>query len=1201
MIFTRFELRSWLRTPMPYIFLIIFGLMSFGGTISDQLQIGGSFGNIKKNAPFVAQSWYSIFSLLAVLLGTAFMNSAALRDFESNTHQIVFSKPIGRAQYYFGHFFGGFLASLIPFLGISLGIWMGVALNGVFHWMDVSRFGPIGLTGHLEGWLVFVLPNAFFVACLTYAVAINTRSTVYSFVTSIAVIVAYIMSGVLTKDLDNEIIAAMLDPFGIRTMGVATKYWTVDMKNTAAQGLTGLMLLNRVVWVALGVVALVIGFWRFQFSEKTARTGWFGKKKAPALAVAPVGLMFSQQPIPQVTVERPSWGLSLRQLRSQWTNEMRFVIKSIPFFLLALLGVLNAWGGMSGANDGYGTHELPVTYTMINTIRGSFYLFTIIVLIYFSGLVVWKERNAKVSEIIDAFPSRNWTALLGKYLAVLSAMMILQLVVMAVAIACQAADGYYKFDIGVYARELLVMDMLGFAFMLALAFVVQAFSPNMYLGFFIVIIFLIFSSFGLQALDVVSNMADFGALPSYTLSDFYGYAPYRNTLSWFSGYWTMFSLLLGLLAVLFWARGRETGWKNRFRIAAAEWRGYKGASYLAVGGWAVVAGWVFYNTKVVNPIVSPDQQQALQVRYEKDYKKFEKMLQPRIYDVKYDILLEPEKRSVRVDGSYLMRNIRTIAMDTLLINTPTDVVIHVRGKRLTLLKDDADVYFQIYKIEPALQPQDTMLIEFTSSYVSNGFQNEVKFARLVQNGTFFDNSEIAPIIGYNAGAEISDKNDRQKHGLAEKSRMPELNRADTLARMNSYIGLGGDWVNVETIMRTAPDQIAIAPGSLVREWTENGRRCFQYKLDQKSYNFYSFLSAKYQVAKRDWNGISLEVYYHGDHNYNVERMLDAQQKSLEYYTKNFGPYYHKQCRIIEFPRFSDFAQAFPGTMPYSEGIGFIQDFKASEDDIDMVTYVASHEIGHQWWGHQECGAAMQGGEMLVETFAQYSALMVMEHTYGREQMAKFLKYEMDKYLRGRSREPLKELPLARCENQAYIHYNKGSVAMYALKETIGEDSLNAALRSFLERYRYADAPYPVSLDAIDAFKARTPDSLQYVIKDWFEDITLYEAICDTAKVRILPDSSYEVTVHISITKQKADEQGVNKEVPVNEYIEIGAYAKAEGDKPRGKMLYRKRVKAVGNKLRYTFITKEKPHRAGADPFSLMVDLSPENNMREVSE
>ena len=893
-----------------------------------------------------------------------------------------------------------------------------------------------------------------------------------------------------------------------------------------------------------------------------------------------------------------NWGMTFNQLTSQFKTEWKFIVRSTPFILLAIIGLLNAWAGLANADKAYDTHELPVTYSMINAIRGSFYLFTIIVMVYFSGAVVWKERNARISEIIDALPAKNWTAFLGKYLAVLGSMFLLQLVIIGVAVAIQASKGFYDFKIWLYIRELLVMDMLGFAFVLALAFMIQAFSPNMYLGYFIVIVFLALSNFGLQALDWVSNMVNFGNLPRYTLSDFYGYAPYQSTLSWFSGYWALFSSLLGLAAILFWARGRETGVKGRFKMAAMEWKNYKGAAYFASFAWAAVACWVFYNTKVENRIISPKAFEKLQVRYENDYKKYEGMAQPRVYDVKFDITLNPEKRSLLANGIYKTRNIRSTTIDTLFVNCPRDVEFILRGPRLKLLKDDKDIKFRIYKIEPALLPNDSMEVSFTASFDPKGFQNELKFNRIVQNGTFFDNSEIAPVFGYDRNYELTDKNDRKKYGLPEKSKLPALNRADTLNRLGSYIGNSGDWVNVETIFRTSPDQIVIAPGSLIKEWNDKGLRCFQFKLDHKSFNFYSFLSAKYEITRKKWNGIDFEVYFHKGHETNVPRMMSAIEKAMTYYTQNFGPYYHKQTRIIEFPRFSDFAQAFPGTMPYSEGIGFIQDFKENEDDIDMVTYVAAHEIGHQWWGHQECAANMQGGEMLVETFAQYSALMVMEHTYGRDQMRKFLRYEMDRYLRGRSSERIKEQPLIKCENQQYIHYNKGSIAMYALKEAIGEEKVNLALRNFLEKYRYADTPYPISLDALDAFYAQTPDSLKYFVKDWFEDITLFENRCDKTTLKELPNGKYEVTIDIASKKLKADENGKNTEVALNDYIEIGAFAKPEEKKKYGKLLYRQKVKINKTTNTFTFIVDEKPHKAGVDPFSLLVDLSPEDNMKE---
>jgi len=1193
--FFTFELRAWLRSPMPWIFMLLIALLTFGATVSDQISIGGGYGNVWKNSPYVAQNWYAVFSVLALLLVTSFLNSAAIRDFESKTDQIIFSKPVSKAGYYFGHFFGALLVSLLPMLGISLGMWLGVAANAVFEWIPANRFGPMEVQGHLSGLLVLTLPNFLFAGGLLYAVAINTRSTLYTFVTAAALLVGYIVAGNLMQDIKNEQLGALLDPFGLQAFSVETKYWTVEEKNHLALGWSGNILLNRLLWVSVGLAGLLIGYRLFDFTEK--RGGKKLRKETPTEHNEAYGLQNLGAP-PRVHPGK-GWATTFSQLRSQFATEWRGIYRSVAFVLLALLGLLNCVPNMFYANESYGTHELPVTYTMVDIIRGSFYLFTIIIMVYFSGAVIWKERNARMNDITDALPVKNWTMMLGKYLSVLGVLFVLQVLVIAAAVVAQSAMGYHRYELWIYVRELLVIDMLSFAMTLALSFLIHALSPNMYLGFFIVVIFLIVNSFAWGALKIQSNMVQFGATPSYTLSDFYGYQPFLKELVWFNGYWLLFGVLLLVGAILLWPRGRFGAWRERWFNAGLEWKQYRVFGMSALALWVLTAGWTFYNTQIVNKYESVKKQERAQYDYEIQYKKYSQRRQPRVYAARYDIDLRPETRSLRVEGVFKARNIYTQSIDTLWVNTPYNGDFALSNERLRPLLDDSLLRWQMYKIEPPLAPGDSMELKFSTRFEPKGFENQVSWARIVQNGTFFDNTDIIPMFGYDESKEIGSKNRRKHFGLPEKSRRPELNRQDTLHRMEAYIGINSDWVDVETIFRTAPDQIAIAPGSLIREWEEDGRRCFHYRLDHPSFNFYSFLSADYEVARRDWKGVSLEVYHHKDHAYNVPRMLDALQKSLEYYTQNFGPYYHKQCRIIEFPRFSSFAQAFPGTMPYSEGIGFIQDFKDPDQDIDMVFYVAAHEIGHQYWGHQICGANMQGSEMLVETFAQWSALMVMEKEYGRDQMRKFLSYEMDRYLRGRSTETEKELPLSSCEGQGYIHYNKGSLQMYQLKEMIGEDKVNAALRALLERYRYQPPPYPVSLDALDEFYAQTPDSLRYIIKDLFEDITLFENRCREAKAKDLGDGRWEVTIKVECAKLKADDLGKETEVKLNDYIEIGAFAKPEKGKTYGKTLHRQRVKVTQKTNTFTFVVNGKPDKAGVDPFSLLIDRNPGDNVKDV--
>src|SRR5690606_32032692 len=120
------------------------------------------------------------------------------------------------------------------------------------------------------------------------------------------------------------------------------------------------------------------------------------------------------------------------------------------------------------------------------------------------------------------------------------------------------------------------------------------------------------------------------------------------------------------------------------------------------------------------------------------------------------------------------------------------------------------------------------------------------------------------------------------------------------------------------------DQIAIAPGYLQREWVENGRKYFHYKMDKPILNFYAFNSANYAVNKEMYKGVQLEIYYQKGHEFNLNRMMQSLKHSLDYFTENFSPYQHRQVRIVEFPRTGGgFAQSFPNTIPYSEEIGFI--------------------------------------------------------------------------------------------------------------------------------------------------------------------------------------------------------------------------------------------------------------------------------------
>ena len=409
-------------------------------------------------------------------------------------------------------------------------------------------------------------------------------------------------------------------------------------------------------------------------------------------------------------------------------------------------------------------------------------------------------------------------------------------------------------------------------------------------------------------------------------------------------------------------------------------------------------------------------------------------------------------------------------------------------------------------------------------------------------------------------------------------------------------------MRTDITVTTDADQTPIAPGGKVADNIAAGRRTARFVTDTPILNFYSIQSARYREKHVNHGGIDLAVYYDAQHGRNVDRMLTAFAHGLDLYQPAFGPYQFKQARIIEFPDYAQFAQAFAGTMPYSEGIGFIADL-SDPQKIDYVTYVAAHELGHQWWGHQVVTADMQGGTFGIETLAQYSALMTMEHLYGRDQIRRFLKYELDRYLKSRGGDPIEELPLDRVEDQQYIHYRKGSLAMYRLRDELGEARVDAALHRYADRYRFKGAPFARSLDLIAEFRRGATPAENALITDLFDRIALYDIKTKAARSRKLPDGRFETTLTIEARKLYADGKGKEREAPLAEQAEFGLFTAMPG---RGvfaakNVLLLKRLPIRTGTQTISLISAARPSFAGVDPYNVRIDRNSDDNVIATTE
>lgn len=1189
--FFRFELRQQLRSPLLWLMGLLFAALGFFGLTTDAVQIGGAIGNVHRNAPVVIVQYLSIFSLVGMLFVAMAVNGALLRDHEQGMADLIFASPIRRRDYVGGRMAAAIVASLAMFGLIASGLYVAQFMP----WLEPQRMGPATAVPHLWALGVVVLPNVLLMAALLSLLAIVTRSVLWVYVGVLGFIILYIVSSVLMRDLDNVWAAVLAEPLGIRAFSRTIRYWAAEQRNTDVPAIAGYIFGNRALWLGVALALFGACFALFR-TERTGTGRGLRRSKAMQTPAVETASTLRALNLPRVTPAFDA-GTSFAQFLRLLRFDTVGVFRGVPFIVMLLFALANFIPSALFAETLYETPIHPVTSQMLEALQGAYNFMLVIIVLFYAGELVGKERAAKIHEVTDAMPVANWVPLSAKFGTLIAVIFSFQVLGCVAAIVIQLLKGHSQLELAVYAQALL-LDSIGFVLMAGLALCLQVFTNNKYAGYGLLILALILQAV-LGALDFTHNLYSYAGSPGAPYSDMNGYGHFLGPKLWFQGYWGLCLLVLLLLSAAMWARGTVGGFGERLRVAKVRLRGPLGAATaFAALAFAVVGGWLFWNTNVRNDFMSPDGQLDLQARYEREYKRYQTLPQPKIVATQVDVDLRPETQTMTAKGTYRVRNPHATPITELHIGMSDDdrlKSIDLGGAELA--KRDEVLGYRIYRLKQPIAPGGERTITWEVKVEPNGIVNGMAQTSIVDNGSFFNN-QMFPGFGYNDGAEITDRNERRKRDLGEPRRMPKLE--DEAARASTYISDDADWIDFRTTVCTAPDQIALSPGYLQKEFVRDGRRCFSYAMDRPMLNFYSYLSARWQVKKGMYKDIPIEIYYDGKHPYNVDRMIDSVKKSLAYFEANFTPYQHRQVRIIEFPRYASFAQSFANTIPYSESLGFITDLR-DKDAIDYVFYVTAHEIAHQWWAHQVIGANMQGATVLSESLSQYSALMVMEKEYGRKTMRRFLKNELDGYLSGRGGELLEELPLYRVENQQYIHYRKGSLVFYRLREEMGEAALNRALKKFLQDKGYQQPPYTTSKELLGYIRAEAGPQHETLITDLFEKISFYDNRVEEATAKKRADGKYEVVLDLHAAKRYADGKGKETAGKLDDWIEVGVFARGEsGEEKDEKPLYLKRHRITSGSPKVTVVVDAEPYEAGFDPYNKLIDRVSSDNRKRVT-
>ncbi len=1187
----RSELSASFRSPAFWIFSLILALFSFMDASNDVVTrtVMTRFGQAWHNAPVFISRTMAIMSIVGVLFSVVLVARTVAKDFGAKIHHFIFTTQTSKFSYLFGRYFAGLLANLLIYIGVLMGLVLG------WQSIDSSFSGPIEISPFLFALLVVLLPNLLLVSSIFFSLATLSRKMFLTYIAAIGFMLLYTTLSGIIRNSDNQVLTTLFDPTLLAYLSFQTTNWTIAEINSNPVPISTLLILNRVIWLSISVALLLYTSTRFKLVADLEK----GKKKSqPTIDENSVAVKVLEK-LP-VMPRLFSWSQDLKNsLVISWRQARRIIFHP-AFLVLTFFAVRQAYHNFTFNTGPNGSNVYPFTSFYLNQV-GSIFGYMIPITIVFGGMLVWRERDNGSHELYNSFPNAPWMNFMSKFLSLTWIQLFYIIAVFIAGILSQAfLFGYFNFEIPLYAKRLLGIDLINYLHMAVMVLFIHNLAGNKYLGYLICAIYYIADLVIFNILGLGGGLFNYGFLPGYQYSNITGFGHFAPLLIWHRIYWLFFGALLASLTYLLWRTNNETSLFIRLKLAWARMGRASGAvMVLLLIGFVSTGAYIYHNTYILNDFSTSSSFNNARERYEKEYKHLEQEPSVTLSEIDLNIDFFPKARTANVVGSYVLINNSNQHL--------TDIYYNLTNRRITsdpqvefsgaasVLVNDEETGFYGFKLDKSLKPSDSVIMRFSYQIAAQGFSENNPKNELATDGSFLHNypfqmPNFFPSMNYNAIYEISDNGERGARGFTAKSIFSDLD--DSLALRITMSEL----VRYSATLSTDDDQIAITNGNLDSTWNESGRNYFRYETDTLMNNMLVMLSGEYELVEDNFQGVDLQIYYHRNHHFNIENMMRGMKASLAYCSSNFGKYPYKDVRIVEatavgYPG-NGTATSQPTIFTWQENGGFISNLEDPES-LDVVFSTTTHEMAHQWFGHILRPATTAGVAVLVETLAQWVRLQCLEDEFGEQIAIDFLQTEMDIYLANRQRDFLGEVPMIKTENQAYLNYRKGSVVMNALEEYISEDSVNSALRSLIDKFAFKGERYPTTLDLVAAFRKVTPESLQYVITDLFEHITLFENQATDASYQRLNDGSYILELEVSSRKFRSDGIGNESEIEINDYIPIIVYGESD------KVIYEKFHLINQSHSNIAIILDKKPESAGIDPNLILIDRTSENNQIKV--
>ncbi|MBT1695381.1 hypothetical protein KK083_00745 [Fulvivirgaceae bacterium PWU4] len=1229
----RFELSYQVQRVWTWLFfaaLLGFSfLMTRDNALSEAL-----YDDFFLNSPFAIAKTTVAGSLIWLLVTAVLAGDAAGRDVATGMHSLFYTAPISKAAYLGGRFFAAFVLNALILLAVQAGVLLGVYLPGV----EAALIGPFRPAAYLTAYGFLALPNALVATAVQFGLATRAGRPMAAYLGSVLIFFMSYIVGLFLFLQGRQDLANLLDPIGVHfILSELSHLWTPTEKSWRLIALEGTVLTNRLLWLGVALATMALTYLRFRFAHRTESSWWkrwIRRRDQYTTRTdsfsAPADTSISQTLRSQ---DRRTFGFimhvrqtlaiawaSFRTIATSWAGLAMLV--AIP--MLTVLVIIDQM-------EANGVPLLPTTLRVVSELtttlsaEQSRWVIVPLLVVFFAGELVWREREAGLGEITDAMPGSEWAPFVGKFLGLGLVLTVFMALLTTAGILAQTMLDYHAFEIGLYLKILFGLQLPEYLLFTLLALAIHVVVDQKYIGHLVTIIVYVIIALA-PMFGIEHNLLIYGAGPAWSYTEMQGFGASLGPWLWFKLYWVAWTLLLAVVAKLLWARGRQKGFKVRLRVARSRFtRATALTATVATMLILTLGGYIFYNTNVLNEYLTEADIEERSAAYELRYGRYAQIPQPQLTGTNLRVEIYPRRRAVEIRGSYHLVNHSAMTIDSIHVATVPGVETGTItfNRKVSLAVADQDLNHRIYALEHALQPGDSLQLAFEVNVEPHGFRENGVDAAVVANGTFFNVQDWLPAIGYQRDRELIRATDRRKYGLPARPLIASLYDAE--APKDRSAGIVFD-----AVIGTDDDQVAVAPGALLRTWTgpsepaknvvagaaqntassppasphdQQDRRYFHYTTDGPIGTEWTIFSANYAVHEARWSPeqgekspvdstqqVAIRIFHDPRHTAHLDRMMRSIRASLDYYTEHFGPYQYHQINVVERPGNGTGMHADPSMITHAEGFSH---WKPNDDpnSLDLPYAVVAHEIAHQWTVPY---ATVEGAPVMSESVAWYYGMKVVEHARGVDQLKRLLSF---------MRQPYPYPPIRRGEPllrglDPYLSYRRGPFALYAVSEYIGEARVNTALRTMLKKHRPQNAPLATTLDLYSELKAVTPDSLHYLLHDLSEVNTYWELEATGATAKQTQTGNWQLTLHLQARKVVVDSAGMETEVAMDDWIEIGVFASASGDAQK-KPLYLQKHHIRSGKQTLVLHMPEKPERAGIDPRQLLIDLETDNNTRKV--